>query len=571
MKQAFSLHSSRSWLIDSCWIIFLVGVFYFSLIGLRAFTTPDEGRYAEIAREMVVSGHYLIPTLDFAHYLQKPPLYYWLVAGAFKLFGISDTVARVPNAFLAVLGVLLSYYFARYSYNRRTGLLTAGIIATSLLYFVMGQSNTVDMLLSILLAGCLYSFLWGLGQQGWRKRLALWLSYGLAGLAVLDKGLIGIVFPMMFIGTWIILRWDWGLLKRMHIPSGVIVFLLVAAPWHLLVELKAPGFLHYYFIEQQYERYLTDVTHHVMPTWEYLSIAYFSIFPWMIVFLFSVYSLLKQGKKLISSEATALFLLIWPLELVLFFAFSYSKLIPYLLPIIAPMAIITGRFIDQVWRDKAMGLKAMKISVGLVGFIFLVIAVIGFNGEHWLASTLAALDSPKQGLTALHSLAWASIAAAIFCLISLFFKKVKIQYGALFLASLLVLTNLAYGINPFNTRTTKAIAETVKPLLKQHPTAKVATYHIYPQDFPFYLRHQVMVVNWHSDEFLYSLKYDRASWQWLIKSNVFWQKWRTQPLYVLVLRDNLQGFISQAGKIKPILITSTKRYVLVANQKVLTK
>ncbi|QGP55819.1 Undecaprenyl phosphate-alpha-4-amino-4-deoxy-L-arabinose arabinosyl transferase [Piscirickettsia salmonis] len=571
MKQVASLHhSARSWWIDSLWIIVLVSFFYFSLLGLRAFTTPDEGRYAEIAREMVVTGHYLIPTLDFAHYLQKPPLYYWLVAAAFKLFGISDTVARIPNALFGVLGVWLSYGFARYCYNRRTGLLTAGIIATALLYFIMAQSNTVDMLLTVLLAGCFYSFLWGLNQQGGYQRLGLWSAYALAGLAVLDKGLVGIVFPMMFIGTWMILRWDWGLLKRMHIPSGAIVFLLVAVPWHLLVELKAPGFLHYYFIEQQYERYLTDVTHHVMPTSEYLSIAYFSFFPWMVTLLFAVYALLKQGRQFICQEATALFLLIWPLELVLFFAFSYSKLIPYLLPIITPLAIITGRFIDQTWL-KPLGIKAMRISAGVIGIIFLVIAVIGLNGEHGLAHILADLDAPKQGLIALQRLAWTCMLAALVCFISMFFNNVKFQYSALCLASVLVLMNVAYGINPFNTRTTKEIAKIAKPLLQQHPQAKVATYNIYPQDWPFYLGRRVLIVNWRSDEFLYAQKYDLASLAWLINSEVFWRKWHTRPLYVLILRDNLQGFIDQAGKVRPIVITSTKRYVFVANQKILVK
>ena len=208
-----------SWCFDLILLAVGIGLIFSLFLGTRPLSVPDEGRYAEIPREMLVVDDFVTPHLNGIKYFEKPPLFYWLQAGAIKVLNpwitqaeyalnrsktnhyfaapISEWTVRLPNAIVALLGCLLVYAAGRALFERRAGLLSAVILASSLLYFALARMVTLDMTLSVCLSGSLLAFLVASSQSPSLKRRFLFYSaYMLAGLAQYSlKGLIGIIFP----------------------------------------------------------------------------------------------------------------------------------------------------------------------------------------------------------------------------------------------------------------------------------------------------------------------------------------------------------------------------------------
>src|SRR5574341_604550 len=155
------MNMRASWLSDLLILTLILGCFFGFGMGKRALWSPDEGRYSEVAREMVVSGDYITPRLNGVKYFEKPPLFYWLQGLSIKLFGVNEWSLRLWTAAFACLGCLAVYVSARRLFGRRSGLIAAVVLATSLLYYAMGRIITLDMAVSVLLSCSLLAFLWG--------------------------------------------------------------------------------------------------------------------------------------------------------------------------------------------------------------------------------------------------------------------------------------------------------------------------------------------------------------------------------------------------------------------------
>jgi len=244
----------------------ILGLLFGWGLGQRALWHPDEGRYVEIPREMTVSGDYVTPRLNGVKYFEKPVLFYWLQAGAIKVFGISESAMRLWPAAFALIGCLAVYVAGRKLYDRRTGLIAAAVLATAPLHYFLGRAITLDMALSALLTVALLAFLLGTREPpGRARRHYFWTFYACAALATLTKGLVGMVIPAMVIGAWILILNEWRLLKSIYLPSGLVLFLLVAAPWHIAAARANPEFAQFYFIHEHFQRYLTRVHDRYQP------------------------------------------------------------------------------------------------------------------------------------------------------------------------------------------------------------------------------------------------------------------------------------------------------------------
>ena len=258
--QAIPTDTSRAWR-DALLLAVLLAVFFGFELGGRALWHPDEGRYSEIPRAMVASGDYVTPRLNGVKYFEKPALFYWMQAGSIKLFGVNEWALRLWPALLALAGCLAVYGAGRKLFGRRAGLIAAIVLATSPLYYLLARIITLDMAVSVLLTGALLSFLLGVREPPGRTRsLYLYAFYALCAAATLTKGLIGIVIPAMVIGAWIVLLWDWRLLRAIHLPTGLLLFFVLAAPWHVLAARANPEFAQFYFIHEHFQRYLTTGT-----------------------------------------------------------------------------------------------------------------------------------------------------------------------------------------------------------------------------------------------------------------------------------------------------------------------
>lgn len=322
------------------------GVLCFQFLGHFPLMEPDEGRYSEIPREMLERGDFITPTLNYVKYFEKPPLLYWLNSLSFAVFGQNEFAARFPCALAGLLTILFTYWLGRELLGRRVGAIAAVIVGTSAGFIALGRINLTDMPLTFCMTLCLGSFILAVRNKGEHKALYYYLFYVGAALAVLAKGLIGILFPGAIVFLFLLLRKRWRTLREMRLFTGILLFFLVAAPWFILVSMQNPEFPRFFFIHEHIERFLTKVHGRYQPIWYFVPILLGIMLPWSLFIpaaLKKVWSERKAERGEISS-----WLAIWSLFIFIFFSRSNSKLIPYILPVLPPLAILVA-----VWFDSA--------------------------------------------------------------------------------------------------------------------------------------------------------------------------------------------------------------------------
>jgi 4-amino-4-deoxy-L-arabinose transferase-like glycosyltransferase len=333
-------------------LLLVFGVAFFQFLGRIPLIDPDEGRYAEIPREMLERGDFITPMLNYVKFFDKPPLHYWLSALSMTIFGQNEFAARFTGAAMGLLTVLLVYHVGRRLFGRREGLLAALILGTSTGFLVQARYNITDMTLTCTLSAALAFFILAAQEGESRKGLYYHLFYLFAGLAMLAKGLIGIVFPGAIIFFYLLFTRRWRLLKEMRLATGIPLFLLVCAPWFILVSLRNPEFARYFFIHEHFERFTTTVHNRKQGFWFYIPVLIGTMLPWSF-FIPSAFRGVWRERMATNGNAR-LYLVIWAAFIFLFFSKSSSQLVPYILPVFPPLAILLGfafaRFSDVFAR-----------------------------------------------------------------------------------------------------------------------------------------------------------------------------------------------------------------------------
>jgi 4-amino-4-deoxy-L-arabinose transferase-like glycosyltransferase len=309
----------------------LLAVLWFGTLGIRPLYKADESRYAEISREMVATGDWLTPRLNGFKYFEKPPLQYWATAAFFSILGQDDWVARFWSALIGFAGIVLTLHAGNRLFGPPTGLYAAAILAGSPLYVVLGQVNTLDMSVSVFLAGAIFAF--ALGRMLW-----FWVA---CAAAVLSKGLIGIVLPLAAVGLFMLVRRDWSLIGRIRPVTGALLFLLVAAPWFIAVSVANAEFAHFFFIQEHFQRFTTEMHQRAQPAWYFLAVLAAGMAPWLVPLGRSLYQWTRER----TSVETLLW--IWVLIVLAFFSVSSSKLPPYILPVFPALAVLTARAVTR--------------------------------------------------------------------------------------------------------------------------------------------------------------------------------------------------------------------------------
>ncbi|CAN5237865.1 glycosyltransferase family 39 protein [soil metagenome] len=562
---------NASWFSDLLILTALFVCIFGFMLGSRYLGVPDEARYSEIPREMVATADYVVPRLNGIVYFEKPVLFYWMQAAAINMFGYNEWALRLPTALMALLGCLLTYLAGRTLYDRRTGFLASIILSTALLYFAMAHIITLDMTVSVLLTGALFTFLLGIrSQPGARRRNYLLAMYVFAALATLTKGLIGILFPGMIIGAWILLTQQWRLLKSVYLGTGALLFLAITLPWHILVQKAHPGFFDFYFIKQHFLRYFTLAENRYQPIWWFVPVTLLGFFPW-VAFLFqaikqSVPTGLKVLQNPLSVAATNSFLLLWVAIIFIFYSFSDSKLVPYILPIFPPMAILVARYLAINWGNLA--------SRGLV---------IGFTIPAVISSITAVvlLCAPKFIETADVNKLYYCIAALIVTLLTttyiplLLIRRRNVNLDATFkfkaalsiLAAGTVLSGWIanYGHEIFDDRSIQPLVKALKPLVQKN--TEVVSYGHYYQDLPAYLQQRVTVAkqNHADNELSYGMTLVDTS-AWMIGLDTFWQRWQgPQPMFMITNKKRYEKMLAEH---RPALyvIARTQDDLLISNR-----
>ena len=343
------INSYLNWITDLLFLFIAIGIFYMAWLGSHPLMVPDEGRYADIGRAMLISGDYITPCLNGVTYLDKPILHYWLQASAMKLLGINEWAIRAWPALLGVLGCLLTYSAGRLLYNRRTGILAAAMLATSPLYFCMSHYANLDLEVGVFISGALLAFIVWARDPTLKYRTAYILSaYGFTGLAILTKGLIGLAFPAMIIGCWIFFLNRWKTLLQMRLISGILIMAFIVLPWCILSQLKDSSFFQHFFIDEQIYRFLTKNFNNQQPVWFYFPVVLIGLFPWLVWLLQAVTHATKAVNLSKQKHDTELFLLLWPLLIFIFFTIPQSKTIGYMIPLIPPLVLLIARYLDKI-------------------------------------------------------------------------------------------------------------------------------------------------------------------------------------------------------------------------------
>ena len=331
------------------WLAALLGamLLWFLPLGSYRLFNPDEGRYAEIPREMAVSGDWVTPRLNAIKYFEKPPLQYWATAVAYHAFGEHDWSARLWVALTGFLGLLLTGWIGTRLYGALAGSLAALVQAGALLYLGLARISTLDMgltaTLELALAGLLLLVDRGRSADG--TRLGALLLAGGVALAFLSKGLVGILIPGAVALLYILLRRDWGLMLRAKPWWTLSALAVLAAPWVVLVEQRNPGFAQFFFIHEHFTRFLTKVHQRYQPPWFFIPVLLLGFMPWTPLLPALVRGSWRDAR---SGNATSTLLVIWVLFGFVFFSVSDSKLVPYILPLFPALALLLGRCLSEL-------------------------------------------------------------------------------------------------------------------------------------------------------------------------------------------------------------------------------
>ena len=472
------------------WLV--LAVIWFGTLGIRPLYKADESRYGEISREMVASGDWITPRLNGFKYFEKPPLQYWATAALFELLGEHDWVARLWTALIGFAGIAMVLYAGNRLFGPPIGRYAAAVLATSPLYILLGQVNTLDMSVSFFLSAAIFAFVLG-------HMLVFWAA---CALAVLSKGLIGIVLPGGALFFYMLAKRDWGLIRRLRIPAGLTLFLLITAPWFVAVSAANTEFAHFFFVQEHFERFTTQMHHRVHPAWYFIAVLAAGMAPWLVPLGTAAWRALHERTR------AELLLWCWALVVFVFFSASGSKLPPYILPIFPALAVLAAR---------ALTARVLLVQTGLV----------------FIASLGAAYGAHRFGAGGAYAtyaqwlVAAALICAAVVAAAHVMAHKARVAAAVVALAAgALVATQL--GIGAHRTIADRFSVASTVATLGERPPADVPVFAVdmYDHTLPWNLRRTVTMVA-HRDELAVQIGWEPQ--KFVPDLAAFAERWRAAP------------------------------------------
>jgi 4-amino-4-deoxy-L-arabinose transferase-like glycosyltransferase len=451
---------------------------------------PDEARYAEIAREMVAGGGYLVPHLNYVVYVEKPPLLYWLTALSYHIFGVSEFAARFFPALFAVAGVAITAYFALRTFGRRHALLSGAILATTPLYAVMAQVLLTDMILAVLMTIANFALF-----MHWRQRSGgfgkWWWSAAVAmALGVLTKGPVAVALPVLAMLAF--LAWQGelrGAIRRFHAIWGAIVIAAIAAPWFIAMILKVPGYFDFYFVGEHLRRIFQASYSHGEPFWFYAPALAGGMLPWTMLVPFLVW------RAMIPNPARR-FCVVCAIVIVGAFSCASAKLIPYILPAVPPLAIlIADGLIFCAWPGRAdsarTALRPPDSRILVESGPMLSLMGTGVI----IAAMLAPVFRTPYPMTvrpAMYAIGAILVAGGALATAAFFTGRARAGLGALVLATALALCAGTWA--RIEAEPLRSYAVLAREVAARAPDATLICYHRYVQSLAFYTKKRVILV-----------------------------------------------------------------------------
>ena len=366
MDRKSPLNSSATYILV---LSLLCLVLFFSRLGNHSLWDIDEGMHAATSKTMILSNDWITPEYNGENFYDKPALFNWFVAISFLIFGFTEFAARLPAAIFGWGGVIITYYLGSKMFNARTGFFSALILATSAEYIMLSRAVVHDISLMFFITLALTLFY--IGYQSEKKRhLKFLLGYAALGFATLAKGPVGLLLPVMVIGTFLIFKKNIKFVKKMQLGWGILLFVVIAAPWYTLICLQNPDYFEYFFLKQNFGSFFDDVhSRHPRPFHYYLPLLFGGFFPWSLFLPLVLYDA-ARGKIKTQRDGT-LYVLIWFVAIFVFFSLASSKLGSYILPLFPALSLLVGFFWHELTTTPNRGYhKAVLFSYIPVAVIF---------------------------------------------------------------------------------------------------------------------------------------------------------------------------------------------------------
>jgi 4-amino-4-deoxy-L-arabinose transferase-like glycosyltransferase len=370
-------------------------------LGYLPLLAPDEGRNAEVAREMKESGAWLVPTYNGATYLDKPVFFFKAVALSLAAFGNNEAAARLPSAAAAVALTLVVFAFCRRVHGTRCGLLAVIVVATTPLFVAYARTVIFDMMLALFVCGAIFSGYLAEQNEGAARRNWYLAGAALSGLAALVKGPVGFLIPALVLLVFNRLDGRAGAWKRLLSPLNVLVLLGVILPWFVALCVQRPDFLHYGLVEESFKRFTSGKRFdRSEPFFFYLPIIAATFIPWSFLLPEAVWATWKERWLKHSADRLCV---VWVVVVVVFFSISQSKLPMYILTVTVGCGILLARLLDLALGtpDSRAALVVRRAALGgacLGGILVTIVAWVGHSQTHKVADVLKMSVDEAGGL-----------------------------------------------------------------------------------------------------------------------------------------------------------------------------
>ena len=534
-------------------VILLCAVLWFGMLGQRDLFDPDEGRYAGIPAAMVDSGDWLTPRLNDFKYFEKPVLQYWGTAAAFTLLGKSNASARLWPALLGFSAALFAMLVAFRLYGGRAAIYTFLLSISYLMVVAFGHYLTLDMALSAFVVMGIGSLVIAHSNRDSENQTRNWMLAGWAALALatLTKGLVAVVLPAATVVVYSLWQQDWALWKKLHLFKGVLLFLLITAPWFVAVSIANPEFAEFFFIHEHFDRYTSEVHNREGPIYYFIPVLLLGVAPWLIT---SLRSLVSPGFPLLPDKPGRFdperFMWTFVVVTFCFFSLGQSKLPGYILPILPIIAVISGGQIAS--RGEVAADRWVMLFLGLFFFVgafsIELLASKHYPAEQWASYRPWIIGS---GLLFLLSFAVLSIRKI---------ARLPAFAGAAVLSLAAGLSILSGASSLAESRSSKVIADIITETLPAG--VPVFSFQYFPEAAAFYLGRPITIVEYEGEmamgvrlepeKFIKTQDEFLAIWQNLDQAAVVLKLNRLKNLKV----DALQGRVVYKGPKTMVIIKS---------------
>ncbi len=518
---------------------------------------PDEGRNAEVAREMKESGAWLVPTYNGADYLDKPAFYFKAVALSLACFGNSETAARIPSASFGVGLVIMAYAFCRRVYGRRCALLAAMVVSSMPLFLSNSRTVIFDIALAFFTCGAIFAGFLAEESAGSARRSWYAVGAAAAGFATLVKGPVGFLIPILVLLAFNGVEGRMSSFKRLLAPVNMLVFFAITLPWFVGLCRAHPDFLYYGLVEESFHRFTTKQFHRSEPVYFYPLIVLGTFCPWSILLPEAGVAAWRQRW---AKDPADRLCVVWCLLVIVFFSISQSKLPGYILSVTVACGILVARLFDTAWTNPAgMPGRLVGRAALLFGVLSLSGAILGAAGVarmDMLAKPLriSISDAELLGRGILPLLALLAVVGFL-TMLARYRSDPRLAFVCMALFPVLL---IHLGIRPlevvFNAKSARQMAGRIPNL---PPQTELAFLHCYPNGLPFYLGRIGTLITQDGGELtsnyiLFSLKSGRPWPKSLVASSDFdqWLASRKTPIYLIAglsLQPKLDHLAAHAG------------------------